>query len=155
MKRNIPSITISLDGYKKETVESFKTNTNFERVVRNMKLLKKLSQNKFELYVVFVATKDNISELVKYVEFFGLASHAAGAPQDGINALKAANIAMLAMDSQRESFEDKDKVRVHGILTAGGTSVNSIPSIAKLEWRIRGRTIDVVNKINIKLDRSI
>jgi len=97
----------------------------------------------------------SLGHLVKYVEFFGLASHAAGAPQDGINALKAANIAMMAMDSQRESFEDKDKVRVHGILTAGGTSVNSIPSIAKLEWRIRGRTIDVVNKINIKIDRSI
>ena len=93
----------------------------------------------------------SLGHLVKYVEFFGLASHAAGAPQDGINALKAANIAMMAMDSQRESFEDKDKVRVHGILTAGGTSVNSIPSIAKLEWRVRGRTIDVVNKINIKI----
>lgn len=69
LKRNVPSITISLDGCKKETVESFKTNINFDRVVSNIKLLKKLCQNKIEVYVVFVATKENISELVEYVDF--------------------------------------------------------------------------------------
>lgn len=97
----------------------------------------------------------SLGHMVKYVEFHGVAAHAATAPQEGVNALKAANIAMMAMDSQRESFEDEDKVRVHGILTEGGTSVNSIPSIAKLEWRVRGRTIEVVDKINAKIDRSI
>lgn len=97
----------------------------------------------------------SLGHMVKYVEFHGVAAHAASAPQDGVNALKAANIAMMAMDAQRESFEDEDKVRVHGILTEGGTSVNSIPSIAKLEWRVRGKTIHVVDKINAKIDRSI
>ena len=40
LKRNISTISISLDGYKKETVESFKTNTDFDRVVTNIKQLK-------------------------------------------------------------------------------------------------------------------
>jgi metal-dependent amidase/aminoacylase/carboxypeptidase family protein len=97
----------------------------------------------------------SLGHMVKYVEFHGVAAHAASAPQDGVNALKAVNIAMIAMDSRCESFEDEDKVRVHGILTEGGTSVNSIPSIAKLEWRVRGKTIHVVDKINKKIDRSI
>ena len=51
--------------------------------------------------------------------------------------------------------KDEDKIRVHGILTEGGTATNSIPSIVKLEWRIRGRTIDIVNEVNEKIDRSL
>ena len=97
----------------------------------------------------------SLGHVVKYVEFHGRASHAAGAPHAGVNALKAANIAMMAMDLQRESFRDEDKIRVHGILTEGGTATNSIPSIVKLEWRIRGRTIDIVNEVNEKIDRSL
>ena len=97
----------------------------------------------------------SLGHVVKYVEFHGRASHAAGAPYAGVNALKAANIAMMAMDLQRESFKDEDRIRVHGILTEGGTATNSIPSIVKLEWRIRGRTIDIVNEVNRKIDRSL
>ena len=33
---------VSLDGCKKESVESFKTGVNFDRVIRNMKLLKRI-----------------------------------------------------------------------------------------------------------------
>lgn len=69
LKRNVPSISISLDGCTKEVVESFKTNTDFDRVVSNIRLLKKLCQNKIEVRVVFVATKENINELVEYVDF--------------------------------------------------------------------------------------
>jgi len=69
LKRNIPSVSISLDGCKKETVESLKTNTKFDKVVNNIKLLKKMCQDKVAVYVVFVATKDNIDELVEYVDF--------------------------------------------------------------------------------------
>jgi len=69
MKRNVSSITISLDGYKKETVEAFKTNVNFDVLISNIQLLTKLCKNKIEVNVVFVATKANISQLVEYVTF--------------------------------------------------------------------------------------
>ena len=69
MKRNVSSITISLDGYKKETVEAFKTNVDFDRLISNIQLLTKLCKNKIEVNVVFVATKANIGELVEYVSF--------------------------------------------------------------------------------------
>jgi len=69
MKRNVSSITISLDSYKKETVEAFKTNVNFDRLISNIRLLTKLCKNKIEVNVVFVATKANICELAEYVSF--------------------------------------------------------------------------------------
>ncbi len=69
MKRSVSSITISLDGYKKETVEAFKTNVNFDGLISNIQLLTKLCKNKIEVNVVFVATKENIGELVEYVSF--------------------------------------------------------------------------------------
>ena len=69
MGRNVPSISISLDGCKKETVESFKTNTDFDRVVGNIRLLRKLGHAGIEIRVVFVATNHNIHELVEYVDF--------------------------------------------------------------------------------------
>lgn len=70
LMRNVPSISISLDGCTAETVESFKTNTDFHRVVGNISLLKKMdTKHKIELNVVFVATKNNIHELYNFVEF--------------------------------------------------------------------------------------
>jgi len=57
---------VSLDGCKKESVESFKTGVNFDRVIRNMKLLKK---HKMEVRTIFVSHKDNIDELLEYVDF--------------------------------------------------------------------------------------
>ncbi|MEW6599771.1 MAG: radical SAM/SPASM domain-containing protein [Nitrospirota bacterium] len=69
LARNVPTITVSLDGCRAETVESFKTNTNFNRVVNNISLVKKICKDKVELGVVFVSTKNNIHELVEYVDF--------------------------------------------------------------------------------------
>lgn len=69
LKRNIPTIAVSLDGYTKKTVESFKTNTNFDRVVENIKCLTTLCKDKIDVSVVFVATKENIEELETYIGF--------------------------------------------------------------------------------------
>ena len=69
MRRNVSSIAISLDGYKKETVEAFKTNVNFDRLISNIRLLAKICKNRIEVNAVFVATRANIDELVEYVGF--------------------------------------------------------------------------------------
>jgi len=67
--RNVPSISISLDGCKKETVEPFKTGADFDKIVQNIKLVKEITGSKVKIYTVFVATKNNIDELVEYVDF--------------------------------------------------------------------------------------
>lgn len=67
--RNVPSITISLDGCRKETVESFKTGADFSRIINNIRLLKEIAGEKIKIYTVFIATRNNIDELLDYVDF--------------------------------------------------------------------------------------
>lgn len=67
--RNIPSIAISLDGWKKETVERIKTGVDFDLVIRNIKTAKKIFGRKVHIETGFVATAININELVDYVDF--------------------------------------------------------------------------------------
>jgi MoaA/NifB/PqqE/SkfB family radical SAM enzyme len=72
LKRGIYSYPISLDGCRKETVESFKTGVDFDRVVGNMKKLKEIKENgedRIRIHVNFVAHKGNIGELLDYVDF--------------------------------------------------------------------------------------
>ncbi|MBI4683411.1 MAG: radical SAM protein [Nitrospirae bacterium] len=69
LKRNVSSITVSLDGCTARTVESFKTNTKFDTVVSNISRFKRISGGRIALNVVFVSTKNNIHELVDYVAF--------------------------------------------------------------------------------------
>ncbi|MFA5335579.1 MAG: radical SAM protein [Candidatus Omnitrophota bacterium] len=67
--RNVPSVTVSLDGCRKETVESFKTGSDFDRVTGNIRSAREGSKGKFLLNTIFVATASNINELVEYVDF--------------------------------------------------------------------------------------
>lgn len=69
LRRNVPTVAISLDGCTRETVESFKTNTDFDRVVRHIKMLREMAGQRLEIHVVFIATRNNIHELVDYVGF--------------------------------------------------------------------------------------
>ena len=67
--RNVPSVAISLDGCKKKTVESFKTGMDFDKVVNNIRLLKRIAGKKIKVSTVFVATSLNVGELIDYVDF--------------------------------------------------------------------------------------
>ena len=60
------SLGVSLHGCKKETVEKIKTGVNYDRVIRNMKLLQK---HDISVRTIFVSSKDNIDELLEYVDF--------------------------------------------------------------------------------------
>ena len=57
---------VSLDGCKKETVEKIKTGVKYDRVIRNMKLLQK---HDISVRTIFVSSKDNIDQLLEYVDF--------------------------------------------------------------------------------------
>lgn len=56
----------------------------------------------------------------KVIRVLGKASHAAGAPEKGVNALSAASLGLQALGLNRETFRDEDCVRVHPIITKGG-----------------------------------
>ncbi len=93
--------------------------------------------------------------VAKRVRFLGRAAHAGAAPQLGINALNAATLALQAIHMQRETFRDDDHVRVHPILTAGGTAVNVVPAEARLEMFVRGATYQAVADAEAKVDRAL
>src|SRR5881296_244022 len=91
----------------------------------------------------------------KTVRFVGRAAHAGGAPHLGVNALYAAHLALGAINAQRETFRDDDTIRVHPILTHGGSQVNVIPGEARVETYVRGRTLDGIRDANAKVDRAL
>ncbi len=95
------------------------------------------------------------AHLGKYVRFLGKSAHAGTSPHLGVNALQAALVALHAMNTQRETFEDPDIVRVHGIITRGGEAANATPAEVRYEGRVRGRAVDIVDDAAAKIDRCL
>jgi len=91
--------------------------------------------------------------VTKVFRYQGIASHAAVAPEKGVNALAAANIGLHALGVNRETFREGDHIRVHPIITKGGTIVNVIPSEVVVETMVRGGTIDAIEDASAKTDR--
>lgn len=91
----------------------------------------------------------------KSVCFEGVAAHAGGLPHRGINALYAANLALNAINALRETFRDDSHIRVHPIITSGGSSVNAIPDKVTMESYVRGATMDEIVEANDKVNRAI
>jgi amidohydrolase len=92
--------------------------------------------------------------LVKTIRYVGRAAHAGGAPHMGINALYAAQIGLAAINALRETFRDEDTIRVHPIITHGGSQVNVIPGDVRLETYVRGRTVEAILDAEKKVDRA-
>ena len=93
--------------------------------------------------------------VVKTVRYIGRASHAGGAPHLGVNALYAANIGLMAINAVRETFRDEDSIRVHPIITHGGSQVNVIPAEVRMETYVRGRTVEAILDANKRVDRAL
>jgi amidohydrolase len=97
----------------------------------------------------------NNGRVGKTARFIGRAAHAGGAPHLGVNALYAAQIALTAINAVRETFRDEDSIRVHPILTHGGSQVNVIPGEARLEMYVRGKTVEGVADASGRVDRAL
>jgi amidohydrolase len=93
--------------------------------------------------------------VVKFMRFLGRGAHAGSAPHLGVNALKAAQIALHAIDANRETFRDDDTIRVHPIVTRGGEAVSAVPADVRLETFVRGKTVEAIADAARKVDRSL
>ena len=69
------------------------------------------------------------------IEFFGKASHAAGKPEAGINALEAMILSFNAIDALRQHIQPK--ARIHGVITDGGTAANVVPAHSAGNFLVR------------------
>ena len=91
--------------------------------------------------------------VVKFVRYTGVGAHAGSLPHRGVNALNAASFAIQAINSMRETHKSDDTVRIHGIMTRGGSAVSAVPSDVRLEWRVRSATPTAVVENSTAVDR--
>ncbi len=97
----------------------------------------------------------NVGFVAKTVKFIGKEAHAGAAPWAGVNALNAASLALMAINSIRETLKDQDCIRIHPIITKGGTLVNIVPDDVRMEMYVRGATIESIKDANAKVNRAI
>lgn len=70
-------------------------------------------------------------------DFKGVAAHAAGAPEMGINALDAVNLMFAGVNALRGCI--RDDARIAGIITQGGAACNIIVDKAQCQFYIRAK----------------
>ncbi len=93
--------------------------------------------------------------LGKRVRYIGQEAHAGGAPHEGVNALNAALLGLMAVHAARETFDDDDHIRVHPIITKGGDLVNIVPADVRLETYVRGKSIDAILDASAKVNQAL
>ncbi|MBM3939832.1 MAG: M20 family metallopeptidase [SAR202 cluster bacterium] len=85
------------------------------------------------------------------VAYKGKESHAAGAPDRGINALDAMTVAQTSIGLLRQHLRPTD--RVHGIVTKGGDVFNVVPADVRGEFGVRAVTLDQLDGVYEKVAR--
>jgi len=103
----------------------------------------------------FTMRKGSVGCLAKRVIYKGKSAHAGGAPWNGCNALYAATQGLSAINAARETFQDEDSIRVHPIITKGGSAVNAVPDTVIIESYVRGKTYDAILAANKKVNRAL
>ncbi|MCD6136778.1 amidohydrolase, partial [Candidatus Bipolaricaulota bacterium] len=83
------------------------------------------------------------------IEFTGKASHAAGSPEKGINALDAVIQTFNGINALRQHI--KDGARIHGIITDGGEKPNIVPEHAAANFYVRALENDYRDELLEKL----
>ena len=88
----------------------------------------------------------------KTVNLHGRAAHAAAAPHLGVNALNAASLGMAALGMIRETFQEKDCVRVHPYIRKGGEAINIVPSEVAVDMMVRANNQAAIEQVSAKVD---
>ena len=100
-------------------------------------------------------TDGSVGFITKQVVYSGVSAHAGGAPWEGVNALYAAQQGLSAVNAIRETFKEKDLIRVHPIITCGGDAVNAIPARVVVESYVRGASFEAINDANRRVNRAL
>lgn len=87
------------------------------------------------------------------IEFWGKPAHAAGCPQDGINALDAQILTYAAIGVLCQQLTNR--IRIHGVIVEGGTAPNVIPEYTKAKYYIRAADIDTLHELYEKVENIV
>ena len=91
----------------------------------------------------------------KLINYKGVASHAAAAPHAGVNALNAAMMGIMGVNAIRETFQEKDYIRFHPIITQGGDLVNVTPSDVRMESYVRAGNVPAMIDANERISCAL
>lgn len=97
---------------------------------------------------------NNLGFVAKTITYKGKAVHGS-TPFDGVNALNAAALSILGIHSNRETFREEEKIRIHPIITKGGDVVNSVPDEVCVDTYVRGATLEAIKKGNDVVERAV
>jgi aminobenzoyl-glutamate utilization protein B len=92
----------------------------------------------------------NAMNSVKF-EFFGIASHAAGSPEQGISALDAVELMNIGINYMREHVVQE--ARLHYVIEDGGHEPNVVPAYARSWCYVRAPTRDLVDRYYARMLR--
>lgn len=87
------------------------------------------------------------------IKFHGVASHAAAAPEKGVNALEALLQVFNGINALRLQLP-KD-VNIHGIITDGGVAANVIPEYAAGRFYLRAKNRQTLNEVYQKVENIV
>ena len=102
----------------------------------------------------FYSRTSNLGFMAKTITFRGKAAHGSR-PDEGVNALNAAALAILGIHSNRDTFTEEEHIRIHPIITKGGDVVNSVPDEVCIETYVRGATFDAIRKGSDAVNRAV
>jgi len=87
------------------------------------------------------------------IEFTGVPSHAAAAPEKGVSALDAAILFMNGLDAMREHV--RQDTRMHAIITNGGAAANIVPEKAAIRIMVRALDRPYVDQLVGRVSKII
>lgn len=90
----------------------------------------------------------------KTVRIHGKAAHAAAAPHKGVNALNAAALSLSAIGMLRETFQEKDTVRIHTNILKGGDALNVVPDLVEVETQVRANNLPALSDVSKAFDNA-
>ena len=96
----------------------------------------------------------NLGFCAKTITFHGKTAHGS-TPYEGTNALNAAALAILGIHSNRETFRDEERIRIHPIITKGGDVVNSVPDEVCIDTYVRGASAEAIRKGSEAVHRAV
>jgi len=106
--------------------------------------------------MVHPAPYEDLEPRISAVAHFGViyegrASHAAAAPELGINAADAFTVAQAAIGLLRQHLRPGDQV--HGIVTRAGDAPNVVPARAEGDWMVRSTTVADLDIVRPRIER--
>ncbi|MBQ9301021.1 MAG: M20 family metallopeptidase [Clostridia bacterium] len=100
-----------------------------------------------------VATTKTLACAPVDIEFWGRPSHAASAPEKGINALDALILTYNGINALRQHVTDD--VRIHGIITHGGQAPNIVPEYAAGKFFLRAATAPGLENVYRRVEQIV